>query len=108
MPSNVSSAQTANGGLFRTRIAGRPARTTEAFERLRATALHARPAHVAGTRLAWSSTDDVHLYGGSVSVSDDPAEGHWELISIRDDIFLVISDCEYTRARGECAPLQAA
>lgn len=87
----LSSPGVTDDGLFRARLAGRHSRTTEAFERLRSTAQHVMPTHTKG----------VGLYGGKVAVSDDPAEGHWEMISLKDEIFLVISDCQYAKARSE-------
>jgi len=78
-------------GLFRTRLAGRHARTTEAFHCLRATAEHAAAPHAKGPA----------LYGQRVAVSDDPAEGYWEMISLRDEIFLVITSCHYAKERTE-------
>jgi len=77
-------------GLFRTRLAGRHARTTEAFHSLRATAEHAVP-----------QAKGPGIYGQRVAVSQDPSEGYWELISLRDEIFLVITSCRYTKERTE-------
>ena len=58
-------------GLFRTRLAGRFARTTEAFHALQGS-------NATGCGLG------TGLYGRRIPVSDDPAEGEWELASIRD------------------------
>jgi len=88
---NLTSPEPGNDGLFRTRLAGHHARTSEAFSALRDQLglLSSAPHGEAG------------LYGGSVPVSDDPEEGKWELISIRDEILLVVSDGYLTRQHSE-------
>lgn len=81
-------------GLFRTILAGRFARTTEAFNNLRQSAYQANNIHGVG----------FNLFGKRVPVSDDPNEGRWELISIRDDIYVVVSDCNFSKCRTESVP----
>lgn len=76
-------------GLFRTRLAGRFARTTEAFHTLRGS-------NATGCGLG------TGLYGARIPVSPDPREGEWELVSIRDEIFINQSRCNYLQQRTEC------
>ncbi len=76
-------------GLFRTRLAGCFARTTEAFNALRGN-------NALGCGLG------TGLYGGRLPVSQDPSEGEWELVSIRDEIYVNQSRCHYAQARTEC------
>lgn len=78
-------------GLFRTRLAGRHSRTSEAFNVLRAES--ARP--------AWSPGERGSTYGRVIPVSADASEGYWELISIRDEVLLSISNCNYAQQRIE-------
>lgn len=82
----------ADAGLFRTRLAGRHARTREAFDVLRQ---RVRPLIMGAGR------DPIGLYGERLCVSDAQSEGHWELISLRDEIFLILSDCHYSAPRTE-------
>ena len=87
-----TTSSSATEGLFRTRLAGSYARTTEAFQALRQ-----------GKPLAALSTGmGSELYGGRIPVSDDLAEGEWELLSIRDEIYVNTSRCHYARQRTEC------
>lgn len=44
------------------------------------------------------------LYGRVVEVPGDAGEGTWKMISIRDEIFVAISDCQYASARTELVP----
>jgi len=76
-------------GLFRTRLAGRFSRTTEAFHTLRGN-------NAMGCGLG------TGLYGGRIPVSADPREGEWELTSIRDEIFVNQPSCQYAHQRTEC------
>lgn len=76
-------------GLFRTRLGGLFARTTEAFHALQGS-------NASGCGLG------TGLYGRRIPVSDDPAEGEWELTSIRDEIFVNLSRCNYAQQRTEC------
>jgi len=80
-------------GLFRTRIAGGGATTTSAFVRLRIDTLHEIPND--------PFAPGAGLYGRRVMVSDDPAEGHWEMMGLNEDAYLVISECHYARPRSE-------
>lgn len=82
--------QTQDAGLFRTRLAGRHARLREAFDVLRGRAQAGEPRPVRSG-----------LYGERVAVSDDPAEGAWELFSLRDEIFVIVSECCYAQPRAE-------
>ncbi|SAK91793.1 AraC family transcriptional regulator [Caballeronia catudaia] len=75
-------------GLFRNALAGPQARLTEAFYQLRV-----RPDCV--------SVPEFGLYGAIVSVPGEAEEGAWKMASIRDDIFLVVSDCNYAHSRSE-------
>lgn len=83
-------------GLFRTRLAGVGATTTSTFARLRHETLPHAPAD--------PFAPGAGLYGCRVPVSDNPAEGHWELMSLNDDAYLVISECHYLHARTENVP----
>lgn len=78
-------------GLFRTRLAGHNARTSEAFNVLRKTAFRISDPTAAG----------FGVYGQTLLVAADGDEGRWELISLRDEIFLSISDCQYAHIRSE-------
>lgn len=91
----LSSLGPTHGGLFRTRVAGSGATTTNAFVRLRHDTLHETPND--------PFAPGAGLYGGRVMVSDDPAEGHWEMMGLNDDAYLVISECHYARQRSEIA-----
>src|SRR5471030_2868596 len=79
---------TGNAGLFRNTLAGAQARLTEAFYQLRV-----RPDCV--------SVPDFGLYGATVDVPGGAEEGEWKMASIRDEIFLVVSDCNYAHSRSE-------
>ncbi|SDV51177.1 helix-turn-helix transcriptional regulator [Chitinasiproducens palmae] len=81
-------AQAVSTGLFRTALAGPFARMSEAFHQLR-------------TRPDCVSAADFGLYGAVVPVPGDAEEGSWKMVSIRDDIFVVVSDCNYARSRCE-------
>jgi len=89
--SPLPSSSRPDDGLFRTRLAGRHARTSEAFNVLRADA----------PRRELLPGDGAPVYGGILPVSGDATEGYWELVSIRDEVFLSISNCHYTRERVE-------
>lgn len=80
-------------GLFRTRLAGRHARTREAFDVLRGSADTATVPAADGR--------GPGLYGCRVPVEDQRDEGTWELISLNDEVFLIISDCCYAQPRTE-------
>ena len=88
---NLAPLEPGMDGLFRTRLAGHHARTSEAFGALR-DQLGDSPSAPIG---------EYGLYGGAIAVSDDPREGKWELISIRDEILLVISDGHFAKQRTE-------
>ena len=79
---------TSSSGLFRTSLAGPESRLTEAFDRLRA-----RPDCV--------SVPEFGLYGAAVPVPGDADEGVWRMASIRDEIFIVVSNCNYAHSRSE-------
>jgi len=85
-------------GMFRTQLSGQDTGLREAFDALRQR--HLRQIDAMPNRKA-ASTLCRNLYGATLNVSDDPQEGTWELINLRDDVFLVISDCCYTHARTE-------
>lgn len=78
-------------GLFRTALAGTGSRLTEAFHRVRA----ASDCVVA---------PELGLYGRTVQVPGEAEEGSWKMISVRDEIFIVVSDCHYAHARSEMVP----
>ncbi|MDR5839383.1 AraC family transcriptional regulator [Caballeronia sp. LZ034LL] len=78
----------ANRGLFRATLAGPQARLTEAFYQLRV-----RPDCV--------SVPEFGLYGATLAVPGDAEEGAWKMASIRDEIFVVVSDCNYAHSRSE-------
>lgn len=80
-------------GLFRTRLAGTGATTTNTFARIRSDTLALSPAD--------PLAPGAGLYGSRVPVSDDAAEGHWEMISLADHAYLVTSECDYTCTRSE-------
>lgn len=86
-------ARDAGDGLFRATVAGPNARLTEVFdhlyERVRAGADGTAQARGFG------------LYGATVAVPGEAEEGRWELINVRDEIFIVISDCNYSFSRTE-------
>lgn len=82
------STEPASRGLFRTTLAGPQARLTEAFDRLR-------------TRPDCVSVPEFGLYGATVPVPGDAEEGGWKMASIRDEIFVVVSDCNYAHSRSE-------
>ncbi|SMG49629.1 helix-turn-helix transcriptional regulator [Paraburkholderia susongensis] len=81
---------TSSSGLFRTSLAGPESRLTEAFDSLRML-----PDCI--------SVPEFGLYGAVVPVPApaDTEEGVWRMASIRDEIFLVISDCNYAHSRSE-------
>lgn len=81
-------------GLFRTRLAGCSAPTREAFAALRDSRWHMPAQGPAGRA-------QHLLYGGRIPVSDDPAEGSWEMLRLRDGIFVNTSDCHYRHERRE-------
>ncbi|MFT3816852.1 MAG: AraC family transcriptional regulator [Rubrivivax sp.] len=87
-------AQSHPAGLFRTRLAGRHARLREAFDVL-------RRGHLGRGHGPDECPLGAGLYGEKIVVSNDPAEGTWELISLRDEVFLIISDCRYAQPRAE-------
>jgi len=72
--------------MFRTRIGGQSIGLRDAFHLLRE---HAASAHL------------PDMYGGTIAVSSDPQDGHWELVNLRNTVFLVISDCRYAQPRTE-------
>lgn len=74
--------------LFRTSLAGPQSRLTEAFDALR-------------TRPDCISVREFGLYGAVVPVPGDAEEGVWRMASIRDEIFIVVSDCNYAHSRSE-------
>ena len=78
-------------GLFRTRLAGCDARLSEAFSVLRNLATANRSCHASSKE----------LYGQRLAVSEQEAEGSWELISLRDEIYMIVSDCHYAERRSE-------
>ncbi|WP_233273018.1 helix-turn-helix transcriptional regulator [Paraburkholderia acidisoli] len=81
-------------GLFRTALAHHGAPLTEAYRRLRED-----PRCVSAPALG--------LYGRTVDVpgkTGEGDEGAWKMISLRDEIFVAISDCQYARARTELVP----
>ncbi|AIP34987.1 helix-turn-helix domain protein [Paraburkholderia xenovorans LB400] len=84
-------ADDARGGLFRTALAQAGASLSEAYRRLRDD-----PRCI--------SAPAMGLYGRRVAVPGDTDEGSWKMISIRDEIFVAISACQYARARTECVP----
>lgn len=80
-------------GLFRTRLAGAGASTTAAFDALKRARL---PEPGLGTG----------LYGDRIRVAEagheaDGGEGEWELTSIRDEILVNQSRCQYRARRSE-------
>ncbi len=79
---------TSSSGLFRTSLAGPESRLTEAFDHLR-------------TRPDCISVPEFGLYGAVVPVPGDAEEGVWRMASIRDEIFIVISSCNYAHSRSE-------
>jgi AraC-like DNA-binding protein len=83
-------------GLFRTRVAGIGATTTSTFARLRHDTLPAVPQD--------PLAPGAGLFGRRVPVSDNAAEGHWEMMGLHDDAYLVISECQYARPRSERVP----
>lgn len=78
-------------GLFRTALAHAGAPLTEAYRRLRDD-----PRCVEARALG--------LYGRIVEVPGDGEEGAWKMISIRDEIYVAVSDCCYAHARTEPVP----
>lgn len=78
-------------GLFRTALAHAGASLSEAYRRLRDD-----PDCVRAPAMG--------LYGRNVAVPGDADEGTWKMISIRDEIFVAVSDCRYARARTESVP----
>lgn len=78
-------------GLFRTALAQPGASLTEAYRRL-----HDDPRCVRAPAMG--------LYGRSVEVPGDVDEGTWKMISIRDEIFVAVSECDYACARTESVP----
>jgi len=87
-------------GLFRTQLGEHGQRTglREAFHALRHR--HQHQIDSMPNRKA-ASTLCRNLYGAVINVSDDPGEGTWELVNLRDDVFLIISDCRYAQPRTE-------
>ncbi len=83
-------------GLFRTRLAGRFSRTTEAFDILKADLPKAKAAGPVKGAMG------LGLYGRRIPVSNDAAEGEWEMVSIRDEIYVNTSNCDYAKPRKEC------
>lgn len=75
-------------GLFRTSLAGPQSRLTEAFDQLR-------------TRPDCISVPEFGLFGCVVPVPGDAEEGTWRMASIHDEIFIVVSDCNYAHSRSE-------
>lgn len=94
-PASVSTPEAVEAppsrGLFRTALAGIGSRLTEAFHQVRAA-----PDCVAAPEMG--------LYGCKVAVPGDVDQGTWKMISVRDEIYIVISDCRYTEARSEMVP----
>jgi AraC-like DNA-binding protein len=91
MPLARPSAQ--NEGLFRTRLAGIGATTTSTFAQIRCDTQHQAPAD--------PLAPGAGLYGRYVAVSSNLAEGDWEMISLNDEAYMVISRCDYASARSE-------
>lgn len=81
-------AQATSTGLFRAALAGEFARLSEAFHALR-------------VRSACASAPDFGLYGAVLPVPGDAEEGSWKMVSLRDEIFVVVSDCNYAHSRCE-------
>jgi AraC-like DNA-binding protein len=89
----LSNPTSRHDGLFRTRLAGIGATTSSTFARIRSDTLAQSPAD--------PLAPGAGLYGRRVAVSDDVAEGHWEMISLNDHAYLVASECDYARTRSE-------
>jgi len=85
-------------GMFRTQLNGQRTSLRDAFHVLRHR--HQQQIDDMPNRKA-ASTLCPDLYGSTIAVSDDPQEGSWELISLRDEVFLIISDCRYAHPRSE-------
>jgi AraC-like DNA-binding protein len=88
-PESIDDARRA--GLFRTALAHSGAPLTEAYRRLRDD-----PRCAAAPALG--------LYGRVVDVPGEGGEGAWKMISIRDEIYVAVSDCRYAHARTEPVP----
>lgn len=93
MPSG-SVADDAHYGLFRTVLAGQGATLREAFAAL--------------SSPEWSEyVTDVPECGVVHAIVPIPGEGsdsHWEMISIRDEVFAIITKCDYQHRRQEFVP----
>lgn len=79
-------------GLFRTFLAGPGATLTDAFGRLRDDAGCTHPTVMVTAR---------GLLAASVRIPPGEGEGSWELINIRDEVFVVVTNCRYFDARLE-------
>lgn len=79
-------------GLFRTFLAGPGATLTDAFRRLREDAGRIYPTVTIPGR---------GLLAANIRIPSGEGEGSWELISIRDEVFVVVTNCRYIDARLE-------
>jgi len=86
----------AREGLFRTTVAGPGRSLSEAFACLEAGG--PAPAH----RSRRFSSEDS--WTTRVSLAPDEGEGYWELTRIRDDLYIILSNYRYQRARFEVVP----
>lgn len=84
-------------GLFRTFLAGTGAGLREAFRRLREDDGHNHPTVTIAER---------NLMAARVVIPADEGDGSWELLSVRDEIFVVITDCRYVDTRQEYVPAE--
>lgn len=85
MPNHLATPPaTASHGLFRTALCGQPVRLSHAFQQ-------------------WRAQQQLPLhhghYGGRVATGD----GHdaWDMVSLNDQIFVVMADCHYQAERSE-------
>ena len=81
-------------GLFRSVVGGAGSTLTQAFGRL-------PDPH---WRQQLLKDETFGLYGATIPIPNESPGNVWELLSIRDQIFAVITKCDYHRVRHETVP----
>jgi AraC-like DNA-binding protein len=93
-PRSPVQAPTAGGGLFRTTLAGPGRSLAEAFASIE---------RAPQVERIWRH-EARDLLGARVRLSPEEGEGYWELIRIRQDIFIILEDFAYKNPRFELVP----
>lgn len=85
---------TSAGGLWRTTIAGAGRSLAEAFDALE----NPHPGS------AWQRFSSGDACTTRIELAPEEGEGYWELTRIRSDLFIMLSNFRFNRARIETVP----